>query len=95
MFYGDERDNVILFHFSKPLHGADVFPKDLSQERQEVVTYALWENARKLQLILFYIETPYVVTYTIAFHDNKIDFAFNINVSLDIPNYRVTGRFQQ
>ncbi|GIP34468.1 serine hydrolase [Paenibacillus sp. J2TS4] len=91
VFYGDDRDNILPFDFTKAMHTKDVFNKDLSMHLQEVVTYASWQDNSTLQLTLFYIETPYVVTYTIIFHDQTIDFHFNINVSLNISEYKVTG----
>lgn len=90
--YGDERDNVLPFDFSQPMHTKDVFHKDLCLHLQEVVTYAAWQNENTLQLTLFYIETPYVVTYTISFHRETIHFEFNINVSMNIPEFSVMGR---
>jgi len=91
--YGDERDNVLAFNWFKPIHTTDVFNKDLLLHRQEVVTYARWLVRDTLELKLFYIETPYVVTYTIRFEDNDtIDFQFDINVSFNIEAYRVSGR---
>lgn len=91
VFYGDDRDNILPFDFSKPMHTKDVFNKDLSMHLQEVITYAAWQDENTLQLTLFYIETPYMVTYTITFHNHTIDFQFNINVSMNIPEYKVTG----
>jgi CubicO group peptidase (beta-lactamase class C family) len=93
--YGDERDNILRFNFAEPMRIKDVFYKDLSKQLQEVITYAAWHNSRTLQLTLFYIETPYVVTYTISFQDQIIDFQFNINVSMNITEYRVTGHLMR
>lgn len=95
MVYGDQRDNVLPFDFSKPVWTEDVFSKDLSLHRQQVVTYANWLAGDTLKLALYYIETPYVVTYTIIFEDNKLEFRFNINVSLNIPEYAAVGGLVQ
>ncbi|WP_018756305.1 serine hydrolase domain-containing protein [Paenibacillus terrigena] len=89
--YGDSRDQLLPFDFTSPLHATSVFNKDLSICSQEVVTYASWQSHDTLQLTLFYIETPYVVTYTIVFQGGAIDFQFDINVSLNISEYCVTG----
>ncbi|GIP25656.1 hypothetical protein J23TS9_07860 [Paenibacillus sp. J23TS9] len=91
VIYGDNRDNILPFNFTEPMDTKDVFNKDLSMHLQKVITYATWQDENTLQLTLFYIETPYVVTYTITFHDQTIDFQFNINVSMNIPDFRVTG----
>lgn len=89
--YGDERDNVLPFSFTEMLHAQGVFNKDLSLHRQEVVTAASWQDQHTLKLTLVYIETPYVVTYTIGFREKEIDLGFRINVSLNIPEYSTTG----
>ncbi|MFD0710470.1 serine hydrolase domain-containing protein [Paenibacillus sp. GCM10027626] len=93
-FYGDDRDNILPFNFTKAVHAKDVFHKDLSLHLQEVVTFASWQDEMTLQLTLFYIETPYVVTYTIIFHEQTIDLQFNINVALNISEYSVTGNLK-
>ncbi len=89
--YGDERDNALPFSFTEMLHAQDVFYKDLSLHRQEVITSAAWQDLHTLQLTLLYIETPYIVTYTIGFREEEIDVEFRINVSLNIPEYSTTG----
>ncbi|MEK3683055.1 serine hydrolase domain-containing protein [Paenibacillus sp. FSL R10-2736] len=94
MVYGDQRDNVLPFDFSKPVWTEDVFSKDLSLHRQQVITYANWLAEDTLKLTLYYIETPYVVTYTIIFGENKLKFRFNINVSLNIPEYAAIGELE-
>ncbi|WP_127530390.1 serine hydrolase domain-containing protein [Paenibacillus kobensis] len=92
MVYGDERNNVLPFSWIEPIAVYDVFNKDLSLHRQEVITSASWLDSRTLELKLVYIETPYVVTYKIVFiEDSAIHFQFSINVSLNIPEYRVEG----
>jgi hypothetical protein len=90
--YGDERDNRLPFDFTVTVHTQDVFNKDLSRSLQEVVTYASWLNSRTLQLTLYYIETPYIVTYTIQFRDAAIEFQFRINVSMNVPEYIASGQ---
>lgn len=89
--YGDERDNVLPFSYIEMLHAQDVFYKDLSLHRQEVITSAAWQDQLTLQLTLLYIETPYIVTYIIRFREEEIDVEFRINVSLNIPEYSTTG----
>ncbi|WP_322745757.1 serine hydrolase domain-containing protein [Paenibacillus donghaensis] len=91
VIYGDDRDNMLPFDFTKPMFAQDVFNKDISLHLQEVVTYAAWQDENTLRLTLFYIETPYTVTYTIIFKSELIDFQFNINVSLNIPEYTAIG----
>jgi CubicO group peptidase (beta-lactamase class C family) len=90
--YGDERDNGLPFSLTERLYAQDVFHKDLSLHLQEVVTSAAWQDRHTLKLTLLYIETPYIVTYTIGFREQEIDLEFQINVSLNIPQYSTTGR---
>lgn len=81
--HGETNQKRILpFDFSKPVHIREVFHKDLSMSLQEVVIYASWEKERTLILSLFYIETPYVVNYTIRFHEETVRFQYDINVSM-------------
>jgi hypothetical protein len=91
MLYGDERDNVLPFDSTQPLCTVDVFHKDLALHPQEVVTYATWSDTDSLKLTLFYIETPYIVTYTMKFTGRRLDLRFSINVSLNIPEYAAEG----
>ncbi|NOU96672.1 serine hydrolase [Paenibacillus sp. LMG 31456] len=89
----ENRDNTMLgFDFTKPVSIQDVFTKDLSLHQQEAVTYAEWQDKNTLKLTLFYIETPYVVTYIIKFSNPSIELQFRINVSLNIEDYTITGK---
>ncbi|WP_442603155.1 serine hydrolase domain-containing protein [Paenibacillus sp. KN14-4R] len=90
--YTNEREHILMFDFTKSIHTQDTFIKDLSLHVQEVVTYAVWLNRHTLQLTLVYIETPYVVTYTIGFlQDQTIEFQMEMNVSLENKGYRIFG----
>lgn len=92
---GDGGRKLYLFDFTKPVHIQDVFIKDLALHRQEVVTSAIWQDRTTLELTLSYIETPYVVTYTIIFKDKDkaIELQFRINVSFHMEPYSVTGKY--
>ncbi|WP_152394866.1 serine hydrolase domain-containing protein [Paenibacillus guangzhouensis] len=89
--YEDGRDHQLPFDITRSLNAEGMFHKDLSICTQEVVTYAAWISPNTLQLTLFYVETPYVVTYTLAFHDQTIDFQFHTNVSMHLSDFQVTG----
>ncbi|RKN84016.1 serine hydrolase domain-containing protein [Paenibacillus ginsengarvi] len=89
--YGDERDGSLQLDFAEPVRGRQVFYKDLLLHEQEVVTYASWLDDSTLQLVIYYIETPYRVTYAIHFCEAAIDLRFRINVSLGIPEYDAAG----
>lgn len=91
MLYGDDREDRLAFDFTKAVHTKSVFTKDLSMQLQEVVTHASWQQDNTLQLTMMYIETPYRVIYTIVFKEKAIDLHFNINVSLNLSDYKATG----
>nr|WP_306813058.1 serine hydrolase [Paenibacillus soyae] len=85
------RERRLSFDFRQPVFGEDLFVKDLSEHRQDVAAYAAWEDARTLKLTLYYIETPYVITYAIAFEGETIRLHFHINVSLTLSDYQTSG----
>ncbi|MCR8644617.1 beta-lactamase family protein [Paenibacillus sp. N1-5-1-14] len=90
-FYDASGEHVLTFDFTKSSHIQDVFMKDLNLHKQEVVTYASWQDSQTLLLTLIYIETPYHVTYTIQFLERTIDFHYQMNVSLGSKEARFTG----
>ncbi|WP_127585121.1 serine hydrolase domain-containing protein [Paenibacillus koleovorans] len=77
------RDCKISFDFTQPVHSQGVFVKDLLLHLQEVVCYAAWQDSSCLELTLYYIETPYVVTYTFGFVEEALDVGVRQNVSLN------------
>lgn len=89
--YGDERDIALPINSAQPMRTKAVFHKDLSMPLQEVVVYASWLNECTLQAKLFYIETPYVVTYMLKFQPQSIELEFDINVSFHLSNYTAIG----
>jgi len=42
-------------------------------------------------LTVFYLETPYVAKYSFAFNEKKLLFDFDVNVSLTLKNFSVSG----
>ncbi|WP_336775615.1 serine hydrolase domain-containing protein [Paenibacillus sp. MMO-58] len=93
LIYKDSKRNARLpYTFAEPVYSKSVFTKDLADHEQTVVTYAAWENGRRLKLTLYYVETPYIVMYTLDFQgDSSIELRFNINVSLTIPDFKAQG----
>lgn len=87
LIYKDNKRNTRLpYSFVEPVYSKSVFTKDLAGHEQTVVAYSAWETNRRLKLTLYYIETPYIVTYTLDFQgDSSIELQFRINVSLTIP----------
>ncbi|SDX42715.1 hypothetical protein [Paenibacillus sp. PDC88] len=47
-----------------------------------------------LQLTLFYIETPYMVTYHLAFTEREIELNYHVNVSFGLRQYQALGQLQ-
>lgn len=89
--YEDERDIALPINVAQPMRTKSVFHKDLSMPLQEVVVYASWVNECTLQAKIFYIETPYVVTYSMKFQPQSIKLEFDINVSFHLSNYTAIG----
>ncbi|MCR8635489.1 serine hydrolase domain-containing protein [Paenibacillus radicis (ex Xue et al. 2023)] len=94
LIYEDRNNKVLSFDFTKPVTIEDIFTKDLSLHQQEAVAYAEWPDNNTLKLTLFYIETPYVVTYTIKFNNPNIELQFRINVSHNIEDYTINGKLK-
>lgn len=91
---GDERSGSLPFDFARPLETDSVFVKDLMLHRQKVVTSVerSAEEPAGLRLKLHYIETPYVVTYTIRPAEEALLLRFEINVSFGFKSYEACMR---
>ncbi|REK71170.1 serine hydrolase domain-containing protein [Paenibacillus paeoniae] len=94
LLYRDGWKQSLPFQFSKPVEAKAVFWKDLSLHLQTVVTYAAWRDNATMQLFLYYIETPYVVDYTFRLDEASIDVQFDINVSMRLSSYRMSGSLE-
>lgn len=94
MQYGDERDQLLAFDLNRPVTQQGIFLKDLSLHLQEVVACASWMSSDTLQLTLFYIETPYMVTYHLAFTEREIELNYHVNVSFGLRQYQALGQLQ-
>ncbi|MEK4288937.1 serine hydrolase domain-containing protein [Paenibacillus sp. FSL P4-0502] len=83
LLYDDHLDEFN-FNFLKPANAKCLFIKDVSLSEQEVCTSASWQYAdSKLILTVYYIETPYVVDYTLSFSGKKIELHMHRNLSLE------------
>lgn len=89
--YAGRPESAIEFDLREPIRGRDVFVKDIQFHDQKYVSYSAWENEKTLVLTIFYIETPYEVTYRLTFNGVHIDVAFNMNVSLNLKNFSCDG----
>ena len=58
---------------------------------QEHCVYADCQEDHTLLLTVFYLETPYVAKYSFAFNEKKLLFDFDVNVSLTLKNFSVSG----
>lgn len=87
-------EQMLPFSFTQRASATSLFVKDLALHTQEVVTFAAWTAADSLRLTLYFIETPYVVSFTIRFMDKTIDFRFQINVSLTLTNFQAIGHLE-
>lgn len=92
MNYFNRNKSILKFSFIKPVCGKDVFIKDIQYHEQEYVSYAVWNTTNSLELTLFYIETPYVVTYLIELKDKEIKVAFHMNGSINLHDFIVLGK---
>lgn len=91
MKYADRSDSFINACFKEPVHGKDIFVKDIQFHKQKYISYVAWRDERTLVLTIFYIETPYEVTYKLTFNGINIKLAFNMNVSLNLKNFECDG----
>ncbi|MDP5275424.1 serine hydrolase domain-containing protein [Chengkuizengella axinellae] len=89
--YQNNVTSKLLFDLTKPVTTYHTFIKDLSEHHQKVVTYISWKDINTLELTIYYIETPYVVTKTFTFMNHRVSLQFNINVSFNLENYNVKG----
>lgn len=85
------RSETLPFAYDRLVETEGVFVKDLMLHRQRLVTSVerISEAAAALRLTLRYIETPYVVTYTIQRAGEGIRLTFAINVSFGFKSYEV------
>jgi hypothetical protein len=91
LIYGDERDTALPLDFTQPVRSWGIFVKDLSLHRQEAITYVGWLDSSTLGLTVYYIETPYVVTYVFTYEAETMEVHFRTNVSLGVSEYKALG----
>ncbi|MFW6287944.1 MAG: serine hydrolase domain-containing protein, partial [bacterium] len=89
--YHAREDSELKFNFKQIESGEDFFVKDIQYHKQKYISYSVWECSDSLVLTIFYIETPYVVTYRIKFYRNRINVSFRMNSSLNLKDFEVVG----
>jgi len=90
--YTDRPQSNLSFSFIEPSKGMDYFIKDIQYHIQRYTAYAMWQDPSLLVLTVFYIETPYVVTYTFCFCGNEVRLGYNVNVSFGIKEASFAGK---
>jgi hypothetical protein len=88
LIYEDKTAKTYKFEFDSLFYSSDFFIKDLAYHQQEVVTKASWKDTNTLALTMLYIETPYVVKYSILFNDKRVELHCNSNAFVE---YKLTG----
>lgn len=90
----EARSEVLPFAYGRSVETQSVFVKDLMSHRQRVVTSVeiIPGDATAARLTLRYIETPYVVTYTVRAVEEHIRLSFAINVSFGFKSYETLGK---
>ena len=89
--FTDNSHDEIAIDFCKPVYGHSHFIKDLQIHLQEHCVYAEKVEDNIVILTIYYIETPYVVKYSLEYKERKLNFSFNANVSLTLKNFSVFG----
>lgn len=84
-------EDKIAVNFDTPIYGESHFTKDLQIHLQEHCVYANRVEENTLLLIVYYIETPYVARYTLEFKGDELIFTFNVNASLTLKGFTVSG----
>lgn len=69
--------------------GQTPFVKDLQEHWQSYVCRTVFTDA--LRLTVWFIETPYVATYTLRFDANTVTFGFDVNVSFTLRSFSRKG----
>ncbi|MBN3491121.1 serine hydrolase [Acholeplasma equirhinis] len=88
--YEDGRENEFDVFKNGGKYGKSLFLKDYKIEELKHYIEVTWEKD-KLHMRLFYIETPYVVDYTLDFKPTKVALEFKVNVSFFYDGFKVIG----
>lgn len=90
--YTDRPSSNLMFDFIQPSYGSDYFVKDVQIHLQAYVSFASWQDANTILLTVFYLETPYVVTYLIGFDKNGVTVSYHINVTFGVKTCIAKGK---
>ncbi|NIK78931.1 CubicO group peptidase (beta-lactamase class C family) [Paenibacillus castaneae] len=88
----EDRERRLVFNFERLAYTQDTFIKDLALHEQEAAICASWLTNTILELTMVYFETPYIVTYTFTFENQRLLFQFHQNVSLGLKECSMIGQ---
>lgn len=89
-FFNKSGIDILKFSFLEQISGKMNFIKDLQTHLQKYVCFATATN-NFIELKVFFIETPYIVTYRFSFDELFITFNFDINVSFTLYKFSAKG----
>lgn len=79
------------FSLNGPHKGKTYFIKDIMWHNQNYLSYMNWDNGT-LDLLIVYLETPYIVNYSFKFSDDFVIMDFKINRSLTLNDFIAKGQ---
>lgn len=91
LFFTNGTRDVIDIVVNEYVYGRSRFIKDLQVHLQEHCVFTSQSPDGILTLTVYYIETPYVGTYTFRFFGEEVLFTFSVNVSLTQKGFEVEG----
>lgn len=81
--------DTLKFSFFEQSNGKMNFIKDLQTHFQQYVCVANVTNF--IELKVYFIETPYIATYSFSFDESNVTFNFEINVSFTLKEFSTKG----
>jgi len=91
LFFVNATQDVIDIAGNEYVYGTSRFIKDLQIHLQEHCAFAARSADGNLVITIYYIETPYVGTYTFQFLGEKVLFTFSINWSITLNGFTIEG----
>jgi hypothetical protein len=78
----------VQFTFDKPFWGKGPFIKDLEVHQQKYRSIGTWIRPDLLEIEVVYLETPYVMKFTLEFKDEALVLDFQINHSFVLKSFK-------
>lgn len=73
----------------KLYQGKTYFVKDIQSHEQKYITKIIYESHDTLQFKIWYLETPYIVDFTLTENEGGMTVSYDINVSFNIKKFVV------